>query len=150
MQVFDLKGSLRNRLVNLNDESLTADGAELVLLDENFLRSICQHPLYIQPQVKLALSKALSVDTEFLASLYVMDYSLLVGIDEGRKELVLGIIDYIRTFTWDKRLEMVVKKGFAMGDIKSCRLSSRLNCIEVASVMRCKGISCRCPINGIL
>ena len=87
----------------------------MVLLDENFLRRTCQETLYVAPQAQLVLRQALSVDTEFLASLSVMDYSLLLGIDEGRQELVLGIIDYIRTFTWDKRLEMVVKKGLAIG-----------------------------------
>ena len=38
-----------------------------------------------------------------------MDYSLLVGVDEANHELVVGIIDYIRTFTWDKKLETLVK-----------------------------------------
>ena len=107
---------MRNRLAHLNGEAGgSGQGAEMVLLDENFLRKTCQQPLYIPPQAKLALSQALSVDTQFLASLYVMDYSLLVGIDEERQELVLGIIDYIRTFTWDERLEVVVKKGLAIG-----------------------------------
>jgi hypothetical protein len=36
----------------------------------------------------------------FLASLNVMDYSLVVGVDSERKELVVGVVDYIRTFTW--------------------------------------------------
>ena len=36
----------------------------------------------------------------FLSNLNVMDYSLVVGVDKDRKELVIGIVDYIRTFTW--------------------------------------------------
>lgn len=36
----------------------------------------------------------------FLANLNVMDYSLVVGVDSERKELVVGVVDYIRTFTW--------------------------------------------------
>ncbi len=36
----------------------------------------------------------------FLSNLNVMDYSLVVGVDAERKELVVGIVDYIRTFTW--------------------------------------------------
>ncbi|KAG8328960.1 hypothetical protein J6590_098076 [Homalodisca vitripennis] len=51
----------------------------------------------------------------FLATQAVMDYSLLVGLDETNKELVVGIIDYIRTFTWDKRLETMVKKSGLLG-----------------------------------
>lgn len=38
-----------------------------------------------------------------------MDYSLLVGIDDTTQELVVGIIDYLRQYTWDKQLETVVK-----------------------------------------
>jgi 1-phosphatidylinositol-3-phosphate 5-kinase len=45
-----------------------------------------------------------------------MDYSLLVGIDEERQEFVVGIVDFIRTFTWDKKLESWVKEtGFLGG-----------------------------------
>lgn len=38
-----------------------------------------------------------------------MDYSLMVAIDEKRKEIVVGIIDCIRTYTWDKKLESWMK-----------------------------------------
>lgn len=44
-----------------------------------------------------------------------MDYSLLVGIDEERQELVVGIVDFIRTFTWDKKLESWVKESGILG-----------------------------------
>jgi 1-phosphatidylinositol-3-phosphate 5-kinase len=29
-----------------------------------------------------------------------MDYSLVVGVDSEKQELVIGIVDYIRTITW--------------------------------------------------
>ena len=38
------------------------------------------------------LIKAIQADTEFLSHNNVMDYSMLTGIDENNKELVLGII----------------------------------------------------------
>lgn len=38
-----------------------------------------------------------------------MDYSLLVGVDTEKRELVCGIIDYLRQYTWDKQLETWVK-----------------------------------------
>jgi 1-phosphatidylinositol-3-phosphate 5-kinase len=45
-----------------------------------------------------------------------MDYSLMVAVDEARKELVVGIIDVVRTYTWDKKLESWIKdRGFAGG-----------------------------------
>ena len=34
----------------------------------------------------------------FLQSMDVMDYSLLVGVDDKRKELVLGINDFMRQY----------------------------------------------------
>ena len=54
-------------------------------------------------------------DTSFLAKLGVMDYSLLVGIDEVNGQLVVGIIDYIRQYTWDKQLETWVKSSGILG-----------------------------------
>ncbi|XP_046543785.1 LOW QUALITY PROTEIN: 1-phosphatidylinositol 3-phosphate 5-kinase-like [Haliotis rubra] len=104
-QTFDLKGSMRNRLVNTSGKR----EEELVLLDENLLKLSVESPLYMRPHSKTVLNAAISSDSEFLSSILVMDYSLLVGLDEARKELVVGIIDYIRTFTWDKKLEMLVK-----------------------------------------
>lgn len=48
-----------------------------------------------------------------------MDYSLLVGVDEERGELVLGIIDFIRQYTWDKHLETWVKASGILGGPKN-------------------------------
>lgn len=44
----------------------------------------------------------------------VMDYSLLVGVDTERRELVCGIIDYLRQYTWDKQLENWVKSSLVV------------------------------------
>eukprot|EP00794_Sanderia_malayensis_P017724 gene17724-19496_t len=107
--IFDLKGSVRSRYVN------TSSGKEDVLMDENLLEMICESPLFIRPHSKATLSKAIHNDTEFLSNHSVMDYSLLVGIDEVNFELVVGIIDYIRTYTWDKKLESYVKSTGILG-----------------------------------
>lgn len=104
-QKFDLKGSMRNRLVKSSGKR----EEELVLLDENLLKLSVESPLYIFPHSKAVLMMAINRDSEFLSSNLVMDYSLLVGLDENTKELVVGIIDYIRTFTWDKKLETLLK-----------------------------------------
>ncbi|KAF6022614.1 fab1 [Bugula neritina] len=108
-KVFDLKGSDRNRLTK-RETSLDS-----VLLDENFMRYSKQNPIYVRNHTKLVLMNALMEDTQFLARHKVMDYSLLCGYDEDTKELVIGIIDYIRTFTWDKRLETYVKSSGFLG-----------------------------------
>lgn len=45
-----------------------------------------------------------------------MDYSLMIAIEDERKELVVGIVDCIRTYTLDKKLESWIKdRGFAGG-----------------------------------
>ena len=49
-------------------------------------------PLYLRSHSKAVLTQAITNDTHFLSSQLVMDYSLLVGIDNANKELIVGII----------------------------------------------------------
>jgi len=107
---YDLKGSVRNRLIT---EGESQSGQ--VLLDENLVRVSCESPLYINQQDKEVLNEAVKRDTAFLASHHMMDYSLLAGICDKDNKLVVGIIDYIRTFTWDKKLETLVKSVKSSG-----------------------------------
>ncbi|XP_062972178.1 1-phosphatidylinositol 3-phosphate 5-kinase [Elgaria multicarinata webbii] len=111
-QVFDLKGSLRNRNVKTDTGKESCD---VVLLDENLLKLVRDNPLYIRSHSKAVLKASIHSDSYFLSSHLIIDYSLLVGRDDTTDELVVGIIDYIRTFTWDKRLEMVVKSTGILG-----------------------------------
>ncbi|MEQ2222264.1 hypothetical protein ILYODFUR_024383, partial [Ilyodon furcidens] len=111
-QVFDLKGSLRNRNVKTDSGK---ESCEVVLLDENLLKLIHDNPLYIRSHCKAILRGAIHSDAYFLSSHLIIDYSLLVGRDDTTDQLVVGIIDYIRTFTWDKKLEMVVKSTGILG-----------------------------------
>ncbi|ODO05657.1 hypothetical protein I350_04716 [Cryptococcus amylolentus CBS 6273] len=103
MNIYDLKGSTRNRLIQPTGR------VNEVLLDENLMEIVYKHPLYLREQAKRILRTALFNDTLFLSNLNVMDYSLVVGVDAEKHELVVGIVDYIRTFTWDKKLESWVK-----------------------------------------
>ncbi|KAB7498626.1 1-phosphatidylinositol 3-phosphate 5-kinase, partial [Armadillidium nasatum] len=102
---FDLKGSERNRKVKLTGK----EESEVVLLDENLLQMACSSPFYLRPHGKDVLTRAIVEDSNFLSQQFIMDYSLLVGVDEENNQLVVGIIDYIRTFTWDKKLETIIK-----------------------------------------
>ncbi|XP_068101047.1 1-phosphatidylinositol 3-phosphate 5-kinase isoform X2 [Hyperolius riggenbachi] len=111
-QVFDLKGSLRNRNVKTDTGKESCD---VVLLDENLLKMVRDNPLYIRSHCKTVLRASIHSDSHFLSSHLIIDYSLLVGRDDTTDELVVGIIDYIRTFTWDKKLEMVVKSTGILG-----------------------------------
>lgn len=54
-----------------------------------------------------------------IQSVDVMDYSMLVGVDEENHELVLGIIDFMRQYTWDKHLETWVKASGILGGPKN-------------------------------
>jgi len=48
-------------------------------------------------------------DTLFLSIINVVDYSILVGLDEKKHELVVGIIDYLRQYDIVKRTEYMSK-----------------------------------------
>lgn len=110
MRIFDLKGSMRNRKIQSTGEE------NEVLLDENMVEFIYESPLFAREHSKKLLRASVWNDTLFLARQNVMDYSLMVAVDEARKELVVGIIDCIRTYTWDKKLESWIKdRGFAGG-----------------------------------
>ncbi|KAH3660526.1 hypothetical protein OGAPHI_007112 [Ogataea philodendri] len=108
-RIFDLKGSMRNRHVEQTGKE------NEVLLDENMVEYIYESPLFVRENAKRLLRASLWNDTLFLAKMNVMDYSLVVGIDSDNKELVVGIIDCIRTFTWDKKLESWVKEKGLVG-----------------------------------
>jgi 1-phosphatidylinositol-3-phosphate 5-kinase len=49
-------------------------------------------PIYLREHGKRMLRGALWNDTNFLQNVNVMDYSLLVGVDDQSNELVLGIV----------------------------------------------------------
>ncbi|KAJ6884736.1 hypothetical protein NC652_031671 [Populus alba x Populus x berolinensis] len=105
---YDLKGALHARY------NSAADGAGDVLLDKNFVDDMNSSPLYVSNTSKYLLERAVWNDTTFLNSINVMDYSLLVGVDTQRRELVCGIIDYLRQYTWDKQLETWVKSSLVV------------------------------------
>ncbi|TVU05784.1 hypothetical protein EJB05_48967 [Eragrostis curvula] len=109
-RVYDLKGSLRSRYTS---------GDSKVLLDSNLIEALHTKPIFLGSRAKRRLERAVWNDTAFLALADVMDYSLLVGIDEEKKELVIGIIDYLRQYTWDKQLETWVKASGILGGPKN-------------------------------
>lgn len=88
-------------------------------------------PFYLREHSKRIIRGALYNDSKFLGDVNVMDYSLVVGVDGNNNELVIGIvgksvrvstrlrthlrIDYIRSYTWDKKLESWVKDTAFLG-----------------------------------
>lgn len=109
LRIFDLKGSMRNRHVEQTGRK------NEVLLDENMVDYMFESPLFVRLHSKKLLKASLWNDTLFLGKRNVMDYSLVIGIDTESNEIVAGIIDYIRTFTWDKKLESWVKEKGLVG-----------------------------------
>ncbi|URE23905.1 Phosphatidylinositol-4-phosphate 5-Kinase [Musa troglodytarum] len=97
--LYDLKGSSRSRY------NADISGNNKVLLDQNLIEAMPTSPIFVGNKAKRLLERAVWNDTAFLASIDVMDYSLLVGVDENKQELVVGIIDFMRQYTWDKHLE---------------------------------------------
>ncbi|KAK6911800.1 Chaperonin Cpn60/GroEL/TCP-1 family [Dillenia turbinata] len=112
-RLYDLKGSSRSRY---NPDST---GSNKVLLDQNLIEAMPTSPIFVGNKAKRLLERAVWNDTAFLASIDVMDYSLLVGVDEEKHELVLGIIDFMRQYTWDKHLETWVKASGILGGLKN-------------------------------
>ncbi|KAL3825062.1 hypothetical protein ACJIZ3_021091 [Penstemon smallii] len=112
-RLYDLKGSSRSRY---NPDS---SGSNKVLLDQNLIEAMPTSPIFVGNKAKRLLERAVWNDTAFLASIDVMDYSLLVGVDEEKEELVLGIIDFMRQYTWDKHLETWVKASGILGGPKN-------------------------------
>lgn len=118
-QKFDLKGSIRNRLATttgkeqedlvlldenllnsnifINRLQLPSSGCMVTYMRESMygyciILAACENPLYIRPHTKTVLLTALTNDSQFLGTQMVMDYSLLVGFDEAKQELVVGVI----------------------------------------------------------
>lgn len=88
-RLYDLKGSSRSRY---NPDS---SGSNKVLLDQNLIEAMPTSPIFVGTKAKRLLQRAVWNDTSFLASIDVIDYSLLVGVDEENHGLVLGIIDFM-------------------------------------------------------
>jgi 1-phosphatidylinositol-3-phosphate 5-kinase len=80
-----------------------------VLLDENFLEFTKGRPLPLTDRARAIFHMSILNDTLFLSIINIIDYSILVGIDEEKHELVVGIIDYMRQYDIIKQMERVGK-----------------------------------------
>ncbi|KAL7686789.1 putative FYVE zinc finger, PDZ domain, chaperonin Cpn60/TCP-1 family, Zinc finger, FYVE/PHD-type [Plasmopara halstedii] len=102
---FDLKGKMEGRYkedYNGNSRS--------VLWDRNFVELAGGIPLPLQESALSLLLSAIINDTTFLASVQATDYSMLVGYDVNKQELVACIIDYIHKYDFMKMMEHAGKR----------------------------------------
>ncbi|PFH33533.1 hypothetical protein BESB_077500 [Besnoitia besnoiti] len=82
-----------------------------VLWDQNFREFSGGFPLCLCGPDHAWLWRALQRDTQLLERLEVVDYSLLVLVEQrGRmRRLSVGLIDIFRPYTWDKQVETIGK-----------------------------------------
>uniref|UniRef100_K3WK83 1-phosphatidylinositol-3-phosphate 5-kinase n=1 Tax=Globisporangium ultimum (strain ATCC 200006 / CBS 805.95 / DAOM BR144) TaxID=431595 RepID=K3WK83_GLOUD len=112
MQTYDLKGSSRNRYIKSIDGKYEHGR---VLLDGNLLEYSHGHPLGVLAEDHEFIVKAIKNDADFLNSINIIDYSMVVGLGElegenlAFTEMTIGIIDYYRQFDLIKRVESVGK-----------------------------------------
>lgn len=64
---------------------------------------------------KRILHEAIVNDTRFLSSQSIMDYSLLLGLDASRNELVAGLVDAIGSYNLFKTIESRSKLALNRG-----------------------------------
>ncbi|CDR93780.1 phosphatidylinositol-4-phosphate 5-kinase family protein, putative [Babesia bigemina] len=129
---FDLKGISFKRCVNLSPNkhsstAFTASGRptllydntseesadvpnQVVLLDQNFKDFTNGCPIRLEESSLLRILDFVQRDLTFLSQLDVVDYSLLLRLYPAEGVVVLGIIDYLRPYTWDKQIETIGKK----------------------------------------
>ena len=65
--------------------------------DRNFIEYFQALPLSIEPRAHARLMRAVELDSRFLSSVEITDYSMLVGLDLESQEMVCCIIDYIHS-----------------------------------------------------
>lgn len=84
-RAFDLKGTGRNPA----KAAPSPADSSAIMLDDQLKQSTFQRPLIVAPHERSKLMTALKSDTQFLAKVGVMDYSLLLGIDRTNVRFML-------------------------------------------------------------
>jgi hypothetical protein len=102
---FDLKGKMEGRYKEDSN-----GGSRTVLWDRNLVELAGGIPLPLQESALSLLLSAIMNDTTFLASVQATDYSMLVGYDVDKQELVACIIDYIHKYDFMKMMEHAGKR----------------------------------------
>ena len=111
-------GSSRNRDSSTSDgrdesgtetPSIVPEKGPTTLLDGDFLEFTNGRPMPMTDRGNAVFQMSILNDTLFLSIINVLDYSILVGVDEENRELVVGIIDFMRQYDILKQMERVCK-----------------------------------------
>uniref|UniRef100_M4B4K1 PIPK domain-containing protein n=1 Tax=Hyaloperonospora arabidopsidis (strain Emoy2) TaxID=559515 RepID=M4B4K1_HYAAE len=124
-QMYDLKGILRRRYnpstrdnVEHHDFFSSVSNVQVsmnqpVLLDGNFSE---RTPVPVsQPELEI-IEAAIQNDIGFLYRAGVIDYSLLLRFDEEKRQVVVGLIDYLHQFDFLKKMESTSKASLTFRD----------------------------------
>ncbi|KAJ7249724.1 hypothetical protein B0H12DRAFT_1121540 [Mycena haematopus] len=112
VKTFDLKG-IQGRKVK-SSASGTAKDVK-TLFDGEWIEGQQRTLTLVRPHSKVVLHEAIKSDAEFLAKSNIMDYSLLLGVDQERKQIACGLVDTIGSYTFAKTLEYKAKQGLNSG-----------------------------------
>ncbi|WVN89047.1 uncharacterized protein L203_104263 [Cryptococcus depauperatus CBS 7841] len=117
VKTFDLKGIEGRRLVKKTDVDGRPDKVSKTLFDADWLEGIQKKLILFQPHAKRILLDAISLDTKFLSSQSIMDYSLLIGVDvsSNSHSLIVGLVDAIGSFNLFKTIESRGKMALNRG-----------------------------------
>ncbi|KAI0795874.1 hypothetical protein C8Q75DRAFT_744203 [Abortiporus biennis] len=111
LKTFDLKG-IQGRKVKA---ATRGNAVSKTLFDGEWIEGQQRALTLLRPHSKVVLDEAIKADCEYLAKSNIMDYSLLLGIDEERKQLACGLVDTIGSYTFAKTLEYKAKQGLNSG-----------------------------------
>ncbi|KAF7313499.1 hypothetical protein HMN09_00505800 [Mycena chlorophos] len=114
VKTFDLKG-IQGRRVKDKSRAGTSEGTTKTLFDGEWIEGQQRTLTLIHPHSKVVLHEAIRSDAEFLARSNIMDYSLLLGVDQERKQIACGLVDTIGSYTFAKTLEYKAKQGLNSG-----------------------------------
>lgn len=119
-RMFDLKGIVGRRRILTEDKQKDGTTPQTLFDAEwNDNQQNIQTAILIQPHSRELLLQAIRNDADFLARSNIMDYSLLLGIDRDKKEIVCGLVDFIGSYTLAKTLEYKAKQGLVLNSISS-------------------------------
>ncbi|KAJ8695190.1 hypothetical protein PTI98_007805 [Pleurotus ostreatus] len=111
VKTFDLKG-IQGRKIKPGDDGTHHSKT---LFDGEWIEGQQRTLTLVQPHSKAILREAIRNDAEFLAKSNIMDYSLLLGVDEENKQIACGLVDTIGSYTFAKTLEYKAKQGLNSG-----------------------------------
>ncbi|EKM74879.1 hypothetical protein AGABI1DRAFT_80588 [Agaricus bisporus var. burnettii JB137-S8] len=111
-QIFDLKG-IQGRKVKAKHSGKHQNSK--TLFDGEWIEGQQKALILLQPRSKSVLKEAIRSDADFLAKSNIMDYSLLLGIDQEKKQIACGLVDTIGSYTFAKTLEYKAKHNLHSG-----------------------------------